>query len=396
MFVCVVVMLDNLKAASRVSIPQQVKPSVEFDGNEGTAVTHGYDSEPENFDDFLIDAGLDPADIDVIPPVRTSRWQQQKDGELVWLTSYRFTFRRKKSGIDLPLLMAEAKKKTKQSKIVATTDKALVVLWSDLQVGKVDVRGGTTELLDRVGLAQARLLDLVKREKPVKVLFVDVGDTVENFDNAAKEAQLQSNDLSIMEQVDLATTLAWQTIRAIAEKVPQVTYASVGSNHCQWRSNGKPVGKATDDWGVFIGRQLARLAMETRTDNITFLEPQSHDESLAVDVFDDQWHVVGIAHGHQVSRPDRIPTWWRQMAFGAQPVANASILVTGHFHHVRLQELGSVERPHGHASRYWIQASTMDNGSSWFRKFSGEDSQPGLVTFMLEKGQDFTGTIWKL
>ena len=389
-------MLDNLKAAAKVTIPEKVSPSVEFDGHEGTAVTHGYDSEPENFDEFLIDAGLDPADIEVIPPVRTSRWQQQKDGELVWLTSYRFTFRKKKSGIDLPLLMAEAKKNAKQPKIVGTTDKALVVLWSDLQVGKVDVRGGTTELLERVELVKARLLDLVKREKPKQVVFCDVGDTVENFDNAGREAQLQSNDLSIMEQVDLATTLAWQTIRALAEKVEQVTYLSVGSNHCQWRKNGKVIGKSTDDWGVFIGRQLARLASETGTANVRFVEPQPHDESLAHDVFGDQFHVLGLAHGHQVARPERIPTWWRQMAFGAQPVANASVLVTGHFHHVRVHELGGVDRPSGQASRWWIQASTMDNGSSWFRKISGEDSQPGLVTFMLEKQHDFTGTIWKL
>jgi len=274
-------MLDNLKAAAKIRIPEKVSPSVEFDGNEGTAVTHGYDAEPENFDDFLRDAGLDPSDIDVIPPVRTSRWQQQKDGELVWLTSYRFTFRKKTSTVDLALLMAEAKKKAKQPKIVGTTDKALVVLWSDLQVGKVDVRGGTTELLERVELAKARLLDLVKREKPKQVVFCDVGDTVENFDNAGREQQSWSNDLSLMDQIDLATTLAWQTIRALAEKVEQVTYLSVGSNHCQWRKNGKAVGNATDDWGVFIGRQLARLASETNTNNVQFLEPQPHDESLA-------------------------------------------------------------------------------------------------------------------
>jgi hypothetical protein len=388
--------LDNLQAAARVHEKPKVTPAVEFDGHEGTAVTPGYDAEPENFDEFLQDAGLDPADIEVIPPVRTSRWQQQREGELIWLTSYRFTFRRKKSGIDLPLLMAEAKKKAKRPKISDTTDKALVVLWSDLQVGKVDVRGGTRELLDRVTLAQTRLLDLVKRDRPSRVVFVDVGDTVENFDNAGREAQLQSNDLSIMEQVDLATTLAWQTIRELASRVPTLTYLSVGSNHCQWRSNGKPVGKATDDWGVFIGRQLARLAQETGHDNIRFLEPQPHDESLALDVFDDGYHVLGVAHGHQVARPDRIPTWWRQMAFGAQPVSDASILVTGHFHHLRVTELGSVMRGEKPASRFWIQAPTMDNGSSWFRRFSGEDSVPGLAVFTLEAETDFTGTVHKL
>lgn len=304
-------MLDNLRAAAQVKSKQKVTPAIEFDGHEGTAVTPGYDAEPENFDEFLIDAGLDPADIEVIPPVRTSRWQQQKDGDLVWLTSYRFTFRRRKSEIDLPLVMAEARKKVRKPTVKATNETALVVLWSDLQLGKVDLRGGTPELLERIELTKARLWDIVKREKPSQVIFADLGDVVESFDNAAKEQQLQSNDLSIMEQVDLATSLAWDHVRWLAEKVPTVTYASVGSNHCQWRSNGKPIGKSTDDWGVFIGRQLARLASETKHDNIKFLEPQPHHESLAVDVFDDGFHILGIAHGHQAGRPERVPDWWR-------------------------------------------------------------------------------------
>jgi hypothetical protein len=38
----------------------------------------------------------------------------------------------------------------------------------------------------------------------------------------------------------------------------------------------------------------------------------------------------------------------------------------------------------------------MDNGSGWWKRQSGEDSQPGLVTFFLEKEIDFTGTVYKL
>jgi hypothetical protein len=91
-----------------------------------------------------------------------------------------------------------------------------------------------------------------------------------------------------------------------------------------------------------------------------------------------------------------MPTWWRQQAFGAQPVADASILVHGHFHHLRILEMGSVDRGENPASRFLIQAPTMDNGSSWFRKFSGEDSQPGLAVFTLERGTDFTGTVHKI
>jgi hypothetical protein len=387
-------MLENLEPATPVKTPKTVKPSLEFDGVEGHAVTPGYSEEPQNFDEFLRDAGMDPSDIDVIPPVRTSRWQRW-DGE--WLTSYRFTFRKKTHHVDLPLLMQEAKRKLGKPKLAKTSERALVVLWSDLQVGKVDYRGNSSTLFERVQLMQARLIEQVKREKPEQVIFADLGDTVENFYNANSAQQHYSNDLSIMEQVDLATTLAWQTIRGLAELVPTLTYASVGSNHCQFRgANGRAIGKPTDDWGVFIGRQLARLAGEIGADHIRFVEPQAWDESLALDVFGDGFHILGIMHGHQAARPEAIGDWWRKQSFGRQPVADASLLVHGHWHHLRVQELGSVDRGDKVASRFIVMAPTMDNGSGWFRMNSGEDSIPGLATLILEKGIDFTGTVHKL
>jgi len=390
-----VCMLENLNPAPRVNIKSDVRPGVEFDGETGTATTPGYDHEPENFDEFLRDAGLDPDGIDVIPPVRTSRWQQQKDGELVWLTSYRFTFRRKAANIDLPLLFAESEKRLssqKKPKPPAQPERAMVILWSDLQVGKVDYRGNTDSLLERVELTNQRLTDLIQRERPDRIVFCDLGDTVENFYNVNSPQQNYSNDLSIMEQVDVATTMAWRTLRDVHHLVPNVTYASVGSNHCQFRMNGKTIGKPTDDWGIFIGRQLARLAHEQDM-NIRFLEPQPHDESLALDVFGDEFHILGVAHGHQAARPDQMGAWWRQQAFGNQPVADANILVHGHFHHMRVTELGSTRRG---TSRYLVMAPTMDNGSNWFRMKTGEDAIPGLATFILERGTDFTGTVYKL
>ena len=381
-------MLENLQAAAKVVAPSNFRPGIEFDGSEGTATTPGYLEAP-NFDQFLIEAGFSPDEIEIVGTPRTSRWQRY-DGE--WLTAYRFQFRKKTAGIDLPLLLAEAKKKVKVDKLKVTNDKCLVVMWSDLQVGKVDYRGNSQSLIERVELMKARLMQLIKEEKPQKVIFADLGDTVENFSNAADSAQLQSNDLSIMEQVDLATTLAWQTIREIATKVPDITYASIGSNHCQWRVNKQVVGKPSDDWGIFIGRQLARLSQEVGL-GIKFVEPQPHDESLALDVFGDGFHILGIVHGHQAKRPDAMATWWRGQAFGRQPVGDASLLIHGHWHHLRVTEMGSTPRG---TSRFLVMAPTMDNGSGWWRKVTGEDSVPGLAVLTLEKGVDFTGTVRKL
>jgi hypothetical protein len=380
-------MLDNLGSAPKVDTPKEYRPAFEFDGNEGWAQLPPTSGVP-NFDDFLVEQGFDPDEFEVVGTPRTSRWQRY-DGE--WLSSYRFTFRRKVSNLDLPLLYSQAKKTHKPKQFKTHSEKALVILWSDLQVGKVDHRGGVDALVARVEETKQKLIELLKREKPAKVIFVDLGDTVEGFDNSGGN-QLQSNDLSPMQQVDLATTFAWDHLKMLANYTPEIIYASVGSNHCQWRVRAKQQGTPLDDWGIHIGRTLARLAKETELP-VKFYEPQPNDESLALDVFGDDFHILGIWHGHQSPRPDQVPTWWRQQAFGAQPVAAATIGVSGHFHHLRVLELGSTPRG---SSRFWIQASTMDNGSGWWRLKAGEDSTPGLVTFVLDKGKDFTGTVYKL
>jgi hypothetical protein len=384
-------LLENLVPAPKIEPTPFGRPGVIFDGTEGEATTP-YASSPASFEEFLEAAGMNPEEYEVIGTPRVSKWQQKEGGE--FLTSFRFTFRLKTSNIDLPLLYSEAKKRVKKNEKslqVAKKDKALVILWSDLQVGKVDHRGGSDALIERVELMKSRLIEQIKKEKPGKVIFADLGDTVEGFDNTGGN-QLQSNDLSPMAQVDLATTFAWDTLKTLAAYVPEIIYASVGSNHCQWRVRGKQQGTPLDDWGIHIGRTLARLAKETNLP-ITFYEPQPHDESLALDIFGDKFHILGIWHGHQSPRPDQVPTWWRQQAFGKQPVAEATIGVSGHFHHLRILELGSTPRG---TSRFWIQASTMDNGSGWWKLRSGEDSTPGLVTFFLEQGTDFTGTVFKL
>ena len=387
-------MLENLTPATKVAPPQGWNPALEFDGSEGTAILPPVqDDEKPDFDQFLVDAGFDPELIEIVGEPRTSRWQVARPFPLepMWLTSYKFRFRKKNVVADLPLLYSQVKKTKKITPKPVVSDKVFIVLWSDLQVGKVDHRGGLPEFLERVEDKKQALIAKVKEVKPEKIIFCDVGDTIENFSNAANLMQLQTNSLSLMGQVDLATTLAWDVLKDLCKFAP-IFYLSVGSNHCQWRVSKQRVGNTLDDWGIHIGRTLARLAGEVGLP-IQFFEPQSNDESLAYDIFGDSFHILGLWHGHQSSRPDQVPTWWRQQAFGKQPVHAATIGVSGHFHHLRVQELGSTPRG---TSRFWIQAATLDNGSGWFRTTAGEDSQPGLVCFVVEKGKDFTGTVWKL
>ena len=384
-------MLDNLEPAKKIQAPKNFRPGVEFDGVEGTATTPGYTSEPENFDDFLIDAGLNPETVEVVPPIRTSKWQQREDGE--WLTSYKFTLRQKNATIDLPALFAEAKKTRKPKPKETTKGKALIVVPADWQVGKVGSKGNTQDLIARLYESFDRIEEKAKRGKYEQIVIIDAGDIIEGFSSKANYQQLQSNDIaSPMQQADLAASLMWNLLKRMTKYAP-VKYGSVASNHCQNRFNGQQVGQVgLDDWGIVIAQQLKRLTSEVGLD-VQFFVPHPDEEGFVLDVFNDGYHLLGAVHGHQVSRPKMIPEWWTKQAFGNNWASAASILLTGHFHHTCLLEMGTA---HNGGPRWWLQNSTMDNGSDWYSRTSGEVSSNAITCFELHKEEAWQGELWRL
>lgn len=380
-------MLENLSTAKRLENNPFGIPSVTIDGSQGEAITPGL-KEGQGYDEWLIDAGLDPNQVELISPPRISRWQVY-DGS--WRTAYKLVFRliNADQTVDLPLLYREAKKKTPKPPKKTNQDQALVIAWSDLQIGKTDSRGGLEELIIRINETRDRLINLVKDQKPSRIVFCDVGDLIEGFSNQADMQQLATNSTSLMGQIDLGTTMIWDTLKSLSAHCDNIAYLTVGSNHCQWRVNKQKVGTGLDDWGVHIARTLARLAQETDLP-IKFYEPAEWDESVVHDVFGDGFHRLGLFHGHQANRPDGIQKFLEGSMMGNSPLASATTWLSGHFHHLQIRQMGTSDRG---TSRYWIQAMTLDNGSTWFRNVSGHDSDPGLVVIPLEKGVEFKGEI---
>ena len=385
-------LLENLSPAKKIEAPNNFRPAVEFDGENGFAITPGIPAgEVPNFEQFLEEQGFDPELYEVVGSPRTSRWQKYDES---WLTSYRFNFRLKVREQNLKLLWETAKKansKDKAKKLIKN-DKALVIMLADFQIGKSDHRGGHEEQLERV-FQSFNALEAVMKKGYERIILAEMGDVIEGFTSKQDTAQTYGNTLSLMQQVDVAASLVWDLVKRANKYCNQVTYATVASNHCQFRINKQQVGlPGLDDWGIVIAQQINRLSKEVGI-GVEVLVPQPSDESLAFDVFGDSFHVLGLWHGHQSARPEAVPQWWEKQTFGNQPVSAASIGLTGHFHHLRVQELGLHSNG---GSRYWIQGKTMDNGSSWFRLNSGQDSQPGLTCFELEKNKHFTGSVFNV
>lgn len=277
------------------------------------------------------------------------------------------------SDLDLPLLYSEATRLLEPETIAPYVGtKSLVVVWADVQVGKTGSRGGTPELITRVHDKLEKLKAHIVTTGASDAYFLSVGDEVESFENTPQQAF--TNDLSFPQQLDLELTFELEFVRALAETHHSVTVSGVSSNHCRWRAGKNALGKPSDDYGIYLKHQLEKaLRLNSDYDHVGFHYPEDWDETTAVDV---QGTIVGMAHGHQTNRPDGIELWWTKQAFGKQAIANADILLTGHFHTARVQAVGE---------RWWLQAPTLDNGSDWYRQTSGSDSQPGLMVFTVDE-----------
>lgn len=320
---------------------------------------------------------LDPEVFEIVgDTVRMSMWQSSKrtddgDRDVVNLYSYRAQFTRKRVAIDLPALYAELRKPSVAMPTAARQAMTAVVAWADIQTGKVDERGDTATLLARLDEKRVRLAEYLAEHRPERVVVADVGDIVEGFENVPSQQRM--NDLSLMEQVDVAATEFWKTIKLCAAFAP-VDVLSIPSNHAQWRQGKGLIGKPTDDWGLHISQRLEHLAREAGFTGVTFHRPEGFEETLTFDI---RGTILGLAHGHQASSADRVTTWWSKMTHAN--VMDCDVLLTGHFHHARFEPSG--RSPRTGKSRWWMQAPTLDNGSAWVRNSAGADSDPGLLIF---------------
>lgn len=302
---------------------------------------------------------------------------------------------------DVDRIMAEvlaARAHTPRATAPTATRRALNVVYADPQAGKVALLGGTEALAHRVAdcfdLLQDHIRDLALVGRPAtEATWLDGGDCIEGFSNV--RSQERTNDLQLTQQVRASRRITTAGLRFLADRFDTVQALTCGSNHGRVRDGKDPVGPASDDWGIEVlsAVQDAFALNPDAYGHVRFGYPHDQRDTLAAD---SGGLLVGLAHGHQWSNPDTkaVRDWWKGQTFGRQPVADARILVTGHFHHLAAREMGD--------GRLWIQAPTIDSGSDWFTQRSGEVSQPGLLVFSTtEHGWDdlrifrSTGTGWE-
>lgn len=355
-----------------VSVPPKYQKHAEYDTDTGTgtgatgAVTRMISDERE----LLLSAGVDPDVFRIVGKI--GQWTKTFHGKH---DTYSFYFQFEKItaevGLDLPALYAAGRRKPLARLVSPATGRTCVPVIADVQAGKTGSRGGTPELLDRLAEKREALAAELKRRKPDDIFLPDINDLFENFESGGNP--MFTNDLSLSQQMDVAATEVYEFVRLCAKFGP-VKIAVVPSNHTAWRRGSVNLGRPGDDLGIFVHRQVEKVAKAAGLDAV-WEYPPTYDESMVIDVRGTR---VGLVHGNQF-RAGQAPTWWAKQTHGGQPVGTADILLSGHYHHLSI--LPSGRNAYTGKGKWWLQAPTLDNGSDWFRNIAGDDSDPGLLLF---------------
>jgi len=375
---------DDLEQAEKASVtlPKQYQQHAEWDDEGGTAATGPVRGMVTDKGELLRLAGLDPDAWRIVGKI--SQWTKtHHDKEDTY--SFFFAFEPIGDGtedpIDLPTLYAEANRKPRNPVRGTADSRVTVVALSDVQAGKVGSRGGTPELIDRLAEKRVLLAALLKKRRPQSTVLAEVGDLFEGFESGGNP--MFTNDLSLAQQMDLAGTELFKFVE-VMQAHGRVDVACIPSNHTAWRNGKQNLGRPGDDLGLFVHRQVEKVARAAKID-AHWTYPAEYDESVCIDVNGTR---VGVVHGNQYA-PGGAVNWWAGQTHGGQPVGAADILLAGHYHHLMVLPTG--RNPYTGRGKWFLQAPTLDNGSDWYRNIKGDDSSPGLLVFdITEDGFDLT------
>ena len=349
-------------------------PGVEWLGDDGTVTTDALQGDPE-WDHILEAWNLDPKDFQIVEPVLFNSWGGE-DG----LTNRQFkakVIRRTYSAVDLEPLIRNALKH-KASGRVFTGDEVMTVVLADWQIGKADGDGveGTirriVECKDAV-INRAKALRRMGYGVP-RLNVVWTGDSIEGC-TGFYSTQTYAVELNRREQVTVTRRLLTESLQAWSKHFDEIVVAAVAGNHGEHRANGKTFTSLDDNDDIAVVEQVSEVlaANPDAFGHVRFVIA-SDALTLTIPVGD---FILGITHGH-VARSGagvegKLRSWWEKQAAGRQPIGDADILLSGHYHHLRVADWGGC---------VWLQSPALDGGSEWWRLSRGEVSQAGMLSFV--------------
>ena len=321
---------------------------------------------PDGYRVRLVEAKYDPA-----------AWQRDEQGEdavtrPVW--RYRFVVEVAPARIDVDELLKSVRVRRPRKPTETRTAPAFVYAVGDLQLGKSDGDGsaGTVQrFLDSTDRALTRYKALRKAGKAGPVVLPWLGDCIEGTESQASHL-LARLDLTVTEMIRVYRRLMAEQVTAFAVLSDDVTVPVVPGNHDEAKRVGDKMATRYDDsWAIEGASQVADV-MAAKGYGVRWVFPDRDGLHLTVDV---QGTTVGCLHGHQVR--GGMSKWLGGKAVGRDAIGTADVVLSGHFHHLRLEQYGPTT---------WMQTGALDGGSLWFQHTGNPEAPPASLTFLAVGG----------
>jgi len=312
-----------------------------------------------------------PADLDVILERLTLQNSAGGDVERWWY-KYKFVPLQRTSS-DMDDLVKAAKRRTKSpsGQDAGPYASAFLVALGDLQLGKMDgdgVEGTVARFLDKTADAVKRYKTL---GKPGPIYLTHLGDCIEGMVSQGGANQWRTT-LTVTEQVRLYRRLLIEQVKAFAAITDRLVVAGIPGNHDE---ANRPIHTYGDSWAIdSLAAVKDALDLAGNYEHVSIHAPARDELTLTLDV---AGTIVGLAHGHQW-RPGQHVTWWAKQSHGRQPIGDADLLLSGHLHHLRIEQTGS--------DKTFLQVPALESGSQWWKHRTGEWGQPGIVTAVVGGG----------
>jgi predicted phosphodiesterase len=351
--------------------PEAWRPRLEVDEKGGFFVSTPQANPVGDVVDLLGEFDLNP-DEWTVTGVRRSKWQRWDEE---WLHSYRVNVvpRNAHAVVDFGQLEEDIKR-WRPSKAAKPTkgDRAFVVAIGDTQWGK-DAGDGTEGTVQRVmsAMESATIRHRELKDRGIgTIVLPQMGDCIEGV--VSQGGRITGRlDLALTSQIRLGRRVLFEWVKRMAPLTDRLIIPVVPGNHDE--STRHVLTDPVDSFQVDIVSQVLDMCAENPAlQHVEARYPETDNTTLAIEV---AGKLLGFAHGHQ-SRD--LVKWWEGQALGSTPVGSADILITGHYHHLRVQNIGE---------RLWIQIPSLDGGSMWFKDRRGYDSPPGIVSLVI--GNDY-------
>ena len=364
------------------SIPAGFEPGIEYDSTGGVlkSVPRPVGDEPDHAE-LLAEFELDPAKWR-ITGLRRSKWQRW-DGE--WLESFRATFVPSSGSVQVDVqelldIVGKWKPTNTVSKPVkpSLSPVAYVVVLADTQVGKIDGEGSEgiiKNVLHKTDLAVARLKELRKAGREIETIYLpQLGDCIEGM-NSQGGKHIWRTDLDLTSQIRVYRRLLLHMVKTFAPLADKVIVPCVPGNHDEAVRVGNSMATTyTDSFALDAASAVAdALADHPDYKHVSFVFPKYDTLSVTLDM---AGTVVGLIHGHQCR--GKAVEWWKNMAHGQHDIGEATLLLAGHYHHLRIEQSGR---------KTFIQCPALDGGSQWFENSSGQAAPAGMLTLTVGQGR---------